>query len=1393
MYDRVRSLFRKGDRRGTAGRDSSRAKRRPDLERLEGRTLLTGTWTKLNKPFPNGDGMETALLLSDGTVMASGGQGFASKDWYKLTPDSTGSYQNGTWTKLAPMGLERLFYASVVMPDGRIFVAGGEYSGPNSDPSETNTGEIYDPVADKWTPIANYPEDEMGDQMAEMLDDGTIITGSFSTFTYIYNPKTDTWSKGPELINGDSPGEEGWVKLGDGSILNYEIEGSKPQTGMRLLFDANGTPTQWVAAGDVPVALDSNGGNNGIVPELGPAFLLHDGRAFWIGATENTAFYATPTAAGNATGTWTAGPVQLDANGAPIGAFDSPGAVEPNGKVLWAASPIDGNNFPGPKTFLELDPATNTISRVTATGPDLSVAGFTSRMLALPSGQIMFTTGTDSDVWLYNPDSPQDNTAAPTVTKITTDGAGTFTLTGTQLMGLSEGAGYGDDAQMATNYPIIKLTDSRGVVSFARTKNWSSAWVGPAAGASQTVEFTLPGGFQAGSYTLNVITNGVSSQNFTFNTHLLGLRATPPTNAFEATTFSSQVAVFTDPVARDISSYTATIDWGDGQVSNGTVQLIKGSGANATYAVIGQHQYPQGGNVHYTVTVTTSDGAEDQDDTDLLVKGLPLSVTTTPLQLREGDTFTAALAHFTDTAPAVRSASFYSSTIVFGDGGTGIGRVVASPGGGFDVFDASGHVYGGGDYTLTINITKPGLTTTAQTTARVQDSPLTAEGLAATPVEGKPFTGPVATFTDADPRLPGPSNYFATIDWGDGTQTAGTIIANPSGPGFAVTGSHPYGVGAYATVVTIGNFSGGSTAVALGSADVADAPLDSRAYNFQPSAGATFTGFVASFTDQDPRPNPATHYQATINWGDGTTSTGQIIGNEDGGYLVQASHAYRPGLFTISTTVSDVGGSASTAQGLASVPDAPVTLSPLPTASASEGVPSRTPVATFETPNLLAVASDYSATIQFGDGTTAAGDVFILSTGAATRQFDIALPDKVYDAAGNYAINVILTSPGGSQLQTGTTLTVTAAPVTASGTPVVGVSKTPLTNVTVATFRSANPNAKASAYGATINWGDGTAASAGSIVPDGLGNFLVQGGHTFAGGGSYTTTVTISGNGLASAVLGSASISNKLFTISGGASTGNGGAISETGLTTSSQPIFSGTAEPGATVQIVATADGGQQVAIGTGHADATGAYSITATTPLGDGRYVIMASATDRLGRPSSAATVLYPTASRGELTVDTQGPKVSSARLDPRTGKVTLTLTDALSGLGQGTLQAANFQLRTTTGKVYNVTGLTVSPVSPNTQQTVTLTFGGGKGLPKGKYVLAVNAPGVADAAGNPLDERYFVPFPGFYNTPGQNFVAAFNSNGKTASLPVQYIPPPEVAAAVKHGLFVRKHFRR
>ncbi len=106
-----------------------------------------GTWTPLsNIPPDNNTGV--MLLLSDGTVIAktnSGGFDGSGNVWDKLTPDSLGSYVNGTWSTIAPMHNTRLYFSSQILKDGRVYVAGGEYGTGGSD------AEVYNPLTDVWT------------------------------------------------------------------------------------------------------------------------------------------------------------------------------------------------------------------------------------------------------------------------------------------------------------------------------------------------------------------------------------------------------------------------------------------------------------------------------------------------------------------------------------------------------------------------------------------------------------------------------------------------------------------------------------------------------------------------------------------------------------------------------------------------------------------------------------------------------------------------------------------------------------------------------------------------------------------------------------------------------------------------------------------------------------------------------------------------------------------------------------------------------------------------------------------------------------------------------------------------------------------------------------------
>ena len=122
-------------------------------------TPSAGGWTTLT--HSPGVALQNPLLLTDGSVIATHA---CSGHWYKLTPDITGSYLNGTWTAIAtmPSGYAPLFGGSGVLPDGRVIFEGGEYndstqSGNCGNGVWTSLGAIYDPVANTWTNVPQPP------------------------------------------------------------------------------------------------------------------------------------------------------------------------------------------------------------------------------------------------------------------------------------------------------------------------------------------------------------------------------------------------------------------------------------------------------------------------------------------------------------------------------------------------------------------------------------------------------------------------------------------------------------------------------------------------------------------------------------------------------------------------------------------------------------------------------------------------------------------------------------------------------------------------------------------------------------------------------------------------------------------------------------------------------------------------------------------------------------------------------------------------------------------------------------------------------------------------------------------------------------------------------------
>jgi hypothetical protein len=636
----------------------------PPRRSLESAAAVTPTtqlaWQPMKNQAPSGNnGVQLMIQGTDGSILV---QAYDGQTWMKLTPDDKGSYINGTWTTLASEPVARLYFGSQIMGDGRLYVVGGEYSGPALIPDWSNTGEIYDPLADKWTPITPYPNQAgcvplnyvsgnttsgstkvtavypnsdgltagegvfasgipsgativsvdssteitisapatatisanfiglsafytpagcLGDDPSMLLSRTKVLQGNLlNGDTYIYDAATNSWSQsGTKVYPNDSSDEEGWTRDSEGSIVNYDLFQSIATNGAyaEKYNTATGmwssiSPSDGSAKGTIPQLSSTTLGY-----ELGPAIRLQDGRVVVIGATQHNAAY------NPATNTWAALPDTigtLSGIPSPFGADDAPGAILPNGhvifgadagasgftssgnitkgsklitaipstailQVLWGVSgkgipggsqivSVDsphqvkinnaasattkgdaiswGGTFTNPTELFDFDPMTNKIVQVTSALPDANLfyeGSYPTRMLILPTGQLLFSDDS-AQLWVYTSSGEANWWLRPFVTEIKYLGDGHFRLGGFQLDGQSAGASYGDDDQMDSNYPIIRMVNFSGDVFYARTFNWSKIGVGDGTGY-ETVDFTLNPAIKPGAYALIVSGAGISS------------------------------------------------------------------------------------------------------------------------------------------------------------------------------------------------------------------------------------------------------------------------------------------------------------------------------------------------------------------------------------------------------------------------------------------------------------------------------------------------------------------------------------------------------------------------------------------------------------------------------------------------------------------------------------------------------------------------------------------------------------------------------------------------------------------------------------------------------------------------------------------------------------------
>jgi hypothetical protein len=409
-----------------------------------------------------------------------------------------------------------------------MIVDGGEYDEAGCQQVFSKFGALYNPAKNTWTTVPTPLNwNAIGDGASNLLPDGTFMVAQAVTEqngkyvdsiaeaigTVAALPSTTvTWvdaGKG----KADNNDEEGWTRLKNGDLLDVDVSIGHNANSPAEFYSPTGH--SWAATGTAANILVDPNSN-----EIGPSVRLPSGKVFQAGAQPCGTQGCVAHTGIFSGGSWTAGPNFPAINGNDYDSTDGPAAILPDGNVLVQASPaytcLDnlGNPSPycPPSHFFEYDGTSLVRVNEPSTAP--GAPSFQGRMLVLPSGSILWSTRDQADVEVYEPKGGSSREWHPTISSLSstslTRGHSGYLVKGTLFYGVSNGAAYGDDAQMDSNYPLVRITNTAsGHVCYARVY----------ARSNTSARFAIPGASppvwenpcDTGASKLVVVVNGLAS------------------------------------------------------------------------------------------------------------------------------------------------------------------------------------------------------------------------------------------------------------------------------------------------------------------------------------------------------------------------------------------------------------------------------------------------------------------------------------------------------------------------------------------------------------------------------------------------------------------------------------------------------------------------------------------------------------------------------------------------------------------------------------------------------------------------------------------------------------------------------------------------------------------
>jgi hypothetical protein len=470
------------------------------------------------KPMPN-NVATNAWLLTNGKILVQTSQNDHRVNWWTITPDIYGNYYDGTWKQIARIPNYNSMGNGAILHSGNFFITGGEgnYTDAGFFEADTNKSYIYNVLRNTWSKVSppNSGEGLWAHISAPPfveLANGQIMIGNFSDRdpsssheSMLFDETTMNWTVTGTNKSGMNS-EAGFTLLPNDKVLTVNTDGAGDTA--EIYDPATG---QWSKTGPIPAAL-SNG-------EIGPALALPSGKTLAQGATGANALYDPMT------NSWMAGPsFPKLKNGLQLSAPDNPTAILPNGNLLTVTSSNtrDTNNLAimGPARYFEYDVASNAWLPVIQDLmlPPSSSISTQIQMLPLPNVQIMVINSRanpgSGGIAFFTSKGVPKSSWAPMVDFISSTALTpkkSFSVSGKQLSGLTQGSQFGDEFENATNYPLVRIVNnSSRHVFYATTSHFSSTSIAPM--APSNFNFTIGKDFEDGPSKMYVVANGIASK-----------------------------------------------------------------------------------------------------------------------------------------------------------------------------------------------------------------------------------------------------------------------------------------------------------------------------------------------------------------------------------------------------------------------------------------------------------------------------------------------------------------------------------------------------------------------------------------------------------------------------------------------------------------------------------------------------------------------------------------------------------------------------------------------------------------------------------------------------------------------------------------------------------------